>query len=169
MLGKHALLLGSSILLCLCECSCSKRNPVEVAGRVTLAGKPLEDGVVTFRPVSPTFGLDFSGTIVAGEYRVPIRVLPGEYAVDVRSWKKTGKQVRSPSGVDTEETVDAIPERYWGPHTELSAKIVAGRLKSIAGGHSPPAQTSQISCRDSATGDAVTEAAPAQTSELTNL
>ncbi len=115
-----------SIVLCLCVCGCSKQKPAEVMGHVLLDGEPLAEGVVTFRPKTPTVGPDFSGTVVGGEYRVPIRVLPGEYAVDVRAWKKTGKQVKSPSGVETDEMVDAIPMQYWGPRTELSAQIVAG-------------------------------------------
>jgi len=98
----------------------------EVAGSVTVDGQPLADGIVTFRPQPTTPGPEFSGEVRQGAYRVAIRVLPGGYAVDIRSWKKSGKKVTSPFGAEVEETVSWIPERYHGPQTTLSTTLAPG-------------------------------------------
>jgi hypothetical protein len=98
----------------------------EVAGSVTVDGQPLDEGIVTFRPQPTTPGPEFSGEVRQGAYRVAIRVLPGGYAVHIRSWKKSGKKVTSPFGVEVEETVPWIPDRYCGPQTTLSATLAPG-------------------------------------------
>lgn len=97
-----------------------------VSGTVTIDGQPLADGVVTFRPLADTPGPEFSGEVARGTYRVAIPVRPGAYAVDVRSWKKSGQKVTSPFGVEVEETVPWLPESFSGPQTTLSAKLAAG-------------------------------------------
>ena len=113
---------------CILLAGCRGRNEsAEVAGAVTLGGKPLAEGLVTFRPAGGTAGPEFSGTVADGKYRVPIRVLPGDYRVEVRAWRKTGRMVKMPSGGgETAETVNAIPKRYLWPETTLSAHLNAG-------------------------------------------
>ena len=45
----------------------------------------------------------------------------------MRAWRKTGRMVKiSFGGGKAEETVNAIPKRYWGPETTLSAHLHAG-------------------------------------------
>lgn len=105
---------------------CGNADRATVSGRVSVQGRPLAEGVVTFRPGLKTPGPEFSGDITGGEYHVEKDVLPGQYTVEVRSWKKTGRIVKSPFGTDTEEIVNAIPERYWGPQTELSVELQPG-------------------------------------------
>ena len=108
---------------------CRPSDRAEVAGLATLDGKPLPTGLVTFRPAPGTLGPEFSGRIADGQYRVLMPVLPGNYVVDVRSWQKTGRTVKSPFGQDTDEIVNAVPERYFGPKTELSAQLHIGQNK----------------------------------------
>jgi hypothetical protein len=105
---------------------CSGTQLAKVTGRVTLDGAPLADGVVTFEPAAGTAGPEFSGMLSNGEYKVAKEVLPGDYAIKIRSWQKTGRIVKSPHGEMTDEIVNAIPERYWGPKTELSAHLKPG-------------------------------------------
>lgn len=117
-------------ILCLgfiaCVLGCQGANSAEVAGRVTFDGKPLHEGLVTFRPTAETAGPEFSGKIVNGEYRVVKSVLPGTYVVQVRSWQKTGRIVESPYGGKTEEIIDIIPKRYQAPGGELSRVLASG-------------------------------------------
>ena len=93
---------------------------------MTLDGKPLSEGLVTFRPAPETAGPEFSGEIADGEYRVVKSVLPGAYVVQVRSWQKTGRTVKSPLGKDTEEIINIIPKRYASSSDELSAVLAHG-------------------------------------------
>jgi hypothetical protein len=109
---------------------CDGTTKSEVSGHVSLGGKPLADGLATFRPKPQTHGPEFSGTIVNGEYRAAAPFVAGDYFVDVRSWQKTGRIVKSPFGEDTEEIVNAIPGRYWGPRTELTAELHSGANKA---------------------------------------
>jgi hypothetical protein len=105
---------------------CKGAHLAEVSGRVTLDGKPLSEGLVTFRPAPETAGPEFSGQVANGEYRVVKSVLPGTYSVQVRSWQKTGRTVESPLGKNTEEIIDIIPTRYASPGSELSAVLASG-------------------------------------------
>lgn len=115
----------ASILASAVGCRPSPKTAT-VSGTAMVDGQPLADGVVTFRPMADTSGPEFSGKVVRGAYRVPINVRPGNYAVEVRSWKKSGKKVTSPFGVEVEETVPGLPEYYAGPQTTLSAKLTPG-------------------------------------------
>jgi len=110
---------------------CRGRNEsAEVAGAVSFGGKPLAEGLVTFRPAAGTSGPEFSSNVVEGKYRVAIPILPGNYVVEVRAWRKTGRMLKIPyGGGETAETVSAIPKRYWGSETKLSAHLDAGANK----------------------------------------
>ena len=100
---------------CVLLAGCRKGNETaEVAGAVTLGGKPLADGVVTFRPTAGTAGPDFSGIVAEGNYRVPMLVLPGDYRVEVRAWRKTGRILKLPGGVESPEMVSAIRKTLQG-------------------------------------------------------
>jgi hypothetical protein len=105
---------------------CQNADLAEVSGRVTLDGKPLSEGLVTFLPAPETAGPEFSGNVSNGEYRVTQSVLPGAYSVKVRSWQKTGRIVESPYGGNTDEIIDIIPKRYGSPESELTAELNSG-------------------------------------------
>jgi hypothetical protein len=121
VLTRMLLVAGLPLVL-----GCSGASKSEVSGHVSLGGKPLTEGLATFRPKPQTHGPEFSGPIVNGEYRAAAPFAAGDYFVDVRSWQKTGRIVKSPFGEDTEEIVNAIPTRYWGPQTELAAELHSG-------------------------------------------
>ena len=53
---------------CMLLAGCRGRNEnAEVAGAVTLGGKPLAEGLVTFRPAAGTAGPEFSGNVSRGQ------------------------------------------------------------------------------------------------------
>lgn len=106
---------------------CGPGNRATVSGKVTMNGQALPDGVVTFRPQPNTPGPEFSGMIDHGAYVVAKDVLPGDYLVEVRAWTKTGRIVKSPFGTDTEEIINPIPPRYYGPTSELLAQLKVGK------------------------------------------
>lgn len=113
------------MLLGLCS-GCAPDGRAEVAGEIILDGKPLNGGLITFRPTAGTSGPEFSAHVLGGKFRVVIRVLPGQYAVDIRSWQKTGRMAKNPYGGVIDEIVNVIPRSYWGSQTKLSANVVAG-------------------------------------------
>jgi hypothetical protein len=114
-------------VVCLLAAGCGDSNQAQVSGHISVGGAPLAEGLVTFLPAPGTAGPEFSGTLTGGEYRVPKAVLPGDYKVKVRAWQKTGRMVKSPQGEMTEEIVNAIPDRYSGAQTELTAHLNAGK------------------------------------------
>jgi hypothetical protein len=108
-------------------------NPprVRVTGKITLDGEPAPAGFIEFIPVGPgqlqsqgivsddgTFSLDETGG-----------PSPGEYKVEIRCAKKTGRRVQSMSSSDgtgmIDERVPVIPSKYHSP-TVLRQTITAG-------------------------------------------
>jgi hypothetical protein len=96
-----------------------------VRGQVLFDNVPLENGSINFRPTEGTTGPTAGANIKDGAYQVPNGLARGTYAVEIRSWRKTGKQVASPVGT-IEETVNAIPAFYWGEATTLRAHLQPG-------------------------------------------
>src|SRR5262245_27993493 len=90
---------------------CGSPNEVKVRGRVTFDSGPLESGVISFAPVQGTTGPAVGGEIRNGQYDLARPIAPGAYAVEIRSWQKTGKRVRGPYG-ETDEQLNIIPARY---------------------------------------------------------
>jgi hypothetical protein len=63
----------TAVLLCLLmgvACGCGTPDTTEVFGKVTLNGKPIEDGDISFLPEAPTAGPQSSAPIRNGEYRI---------------------------------------------------------------------------------------------------
>lgn len=93
-------------------------NRSAVSGRVSLDGKPVEAGTISFVPEATTKGPSAGATIANGEYRVEGENLPvpGSYRVEITATKKTGKMIPAgspaPKGTMVEETVQAVPEKY---------------------------------------------------------
>jgi hypothetical protein len=102
-----------------------------VAGKITLDGEPVPAGVIEFIPLgrgqlqaqgnvrdNGTFVIDPTGGPSAGEYKV-----------EIRCFKKTGRRVRSMSSSDgsgmIDEQVPVIPDKYHSP-TILTQAITNG-------------------------------------------
>jgi hypothetical protein len=105
--------------------SCGGAGLVKVHGRVLLEGAQLESGLISFRPIEGTTGPTAGAEIKDGAYQVLNGLAPGTYAVEIRSWQKTGKLVMGPVG-QTDEKVNILPQQYWGEATKLRARLELG-------------------------------------------
>ncbi|VTR99239.1 hypothetical protein [Tuwongella immobilis] len=100
-----------------------------VMGTVTLDGKPVDDGSITFEPADGQ-GASVGSTITAGKFQVDSTqgMLPGKKKVTIRASQKTGKQVAAsppaPAGTMVDE-VRIFPPRGTAPPVE-SAEIKPG-------------------------------------------
>ncbi|WP_435020147.1 hypothetical protein TA3x_001671 [Tundrisphaera sp. TA3] len=94
------------------------------SGTVTLDGKPLESGTITFIPTEG--GPGAFGTIQAGTYRFGTGDGPtaGRYAVEIVDVRPTGRTIPNPDapGTTIAEVRNAIPPRY-NARTELVADV----------------------------------------------
>lgn len=111
------------LLLAAFACGCGAAAG-DVHGKVSLAGEPVDDGVISFQPEKETPGPSVGGRIVDGEYEVQ-GLVPGTYRVEVRCWVTTNKTVNGPFG-PTKERLNVIPKRYWGEATQLRSEVHAG-------------------------------------------
>jgi len=102
------------------------REPV--SGVVTLDGKPLEKGLITFTPEGGG-DLVVSGLVVDGAFHLPREEGPGlgPHRVDVSSRKATGKTLKDRNDPENpvEERVEVVPPRY-NLRSELRADVVQG-------------------------------------------
>ncbi|TWT60032.1 hypothetical protein Pan54_07440 [Rubinisphaera italica] len=125
------------VLLSVCSmlfmgCGGDGINRVDVEGKVTLDGAPLNEGAsVTFIPIGsgPAAGAVIEGDqySILGD-RAPG---PGEYRVEIRSPRPTGKQVLGTDGVTMEPSFEeAVPEKY-NTNSELKANLSSGEKNTI--------------------------------------
>ena len=124
-----------------CAVGCSGKtdgwNRSAVQGGITLDGKPLQTGTITFFPIGGTKGPAAGGEIVAGEYSIPVEQGPvvGTNRIEVRSVQKTGRMVPSPTAVEAdgpyvegrlvEEFADVVPKRY-NTYSGLEREVAPG-------------------------------------------
>ncbi len=108
-------------------------NPprARVTGKITLDGEPAPAGFIEFIPVGPgqlqAQGIvSDDGTFAMDETAGPS---PGEYKVEIRCAKKTGRRVQSMSSSDgtgmIDERVPVIPSKYHSP-TILRQTVTTG-------------------------------------------
>ena len=93
----------------------------QVSGTITLDGKPLETGAITFTPAdgqSPTAG----ATIQAGKYTA--RIPQGSAKVAITSPKEVGKRklYNTPDSPETPIIQELVPAKY-NQATELTRDI----------------------------------------------
>lgn len=104
---------------------------VHIRGKVTLNGKPIDTGAITFIPDESNKGQTAGASIALGEFQVVGNNLPqpGIYRVEIRSQKKTGKQIPagspSPPGTMVEQTIEAVPAKY-NDKSELKRELKVG-------------------------------------------
>ena len=103
-----------------------------ITGRVTLDGEPLEKGVIVFQPDKQTKSPSSGGDIVSGTYQVLQAKGPmvGVFRVEISALRKSGRKIPAgspaPPGTMVDEYVDAIPAKYTGESSTLTAEIKAG-------------------------------------------
>ena len=98
--------LGWLLLVALLGCG-SNDGRLAVDGSITLDGKPLSAGVISFRPVLADKATTAGSGIEEGRYRIPAAggLMPGEYKVVVQAFEETGRMVDDPQFGQTPETV----------------------------------------------------------------
>jgi hypothetical protein len=90
---------------------------VPVSGSVLFAGKPVEEGMITFEPADGK-GSTTGGLIADGNYELQgdAAALPGEKIVRIVALRKTGRMIPagspSPPGTMVPEFTQCIPSRY---------------------------------------------------------
>jgi hypothetical protein len=102
-----------------------------VAGSVTVEGKPLKSGVITFVPSGPDVPTQGGAPVVDGKYSIPRAqgLVPGKYKVVLSSGEGTPeKKVDSANdmpGMPPVPAKEVIPPQY-GANTVLEANVTAG-------------------------------------------
>lgn len=111
-------------------CGGSDRGAVE--GTVTLDGKPIETGAVTFRPSGDTKGATAGTEIKNGRYSISAAAGPmvGTNRVEISAWKSTGRMVPAalgdPNAGMKPEVVEAVAPRF-NVESELTVEIRPGK------------------------------------------
>ena len=85
-------------MLLLALVGCSSDGRMAANGTVTLDGKPLESGMISFQPAPGSVGHSAGGQIKDGEFRLPADhgLKPGKYLVTIQAFKPTGRMVEDP-------------------------------------------------------------------------
>jgi hypothetical protein len=81
-----------------------------VEGVVTLAGAPIDSGVISFLSLDPANGQSVKTPIVRGRY-IAEKVPLGKVLVVISAFKKTGR-MSTEGGQAFPETIDLIPPKY---------------------------------------------------------
>ena len=112
--------MGFSLLLC--GCGGSNGGSVEVTGKVTFDGTPVEGGTITFMPADGK-GASAAGKIVSGEYTAAVP--PGQKQVSIIGERVVGQEKRDPNDPNSETfdvTESFIPPQF-NAKTTLTATI----------------------------------------------
>lgn len=123
---KQALGLGLVVATSWLAAGCSEAGPARqpVAGTITLDGKPLAAGTITFAPLDGATAA--TAPILDGAYRLGRAEgpTPGRYQVAISAVQPTGKRIAHPDfpGETIDEVRDLVPPRY-NAQTELAVEI----------------------------------------------
>jgi hypothetical protein len=112
-----------------------------VRGKVTVDGSPLPEGSIEFIPMDPRQGQTGSTGIKNGEYAIAAQggLLPGEYQVQIRAERRTGKKhwdgmgdERRPASQKNyvEEMESYIPAKY-NDRSTFKAKVEPGKVNEF--------------------------------------
>lgn len=107
-----------------------------VSGTVTVNGEPLEDGSIQFIPSDNSDSPSIGATITGGTYSIPAKkgALAGEYTVQIKGMKKTGRQIEAgsplPPGTMVDELIEVVPPKY-NTNSTLTATIVEGDNENV--------------------------------------
>jgi hypothetical protein len=102
-----------------------------VSGSVSVEGKPLKSGVITFVPNGPDIPTQGGASIVDGKYSIPRAqgLVPGKYKVVLSSGEGTPEKkvdtTNDMPGMPPVPAKEVIPPQY-GANTVLEANVTAG-------------------------------------------
>jgi hypothetical protein len=117
-----AVLLAATLFVMGCGSDSEYSAPIDVSGKVSFQGQPVERGEITFE--DPSTGAATSAPLAEGgayELQVPA----GTYQVGITPPTVMGKaSPDTPADFVDYEKVNNIPQRYyWGGESRLSANV----------------------------------------------
>jgi hypothetical protein len=120
--ARMCLVLSLAAFLAAGGCSRASNGRLEISGKVTLDGAPLDQGLISFNPAKeklPSAG----AAIVAGAYHMPAEkgLLPGAYKVAIDSADPSGATATA-AQYTMRIPVSRIPVKYNG-ETTLTAQV----------------------------------------------
>jgi hypothetical protein len=98
---------------------------IPLKGKVTVDGRPMDAGTISFEPLDSAKQRPSGGSILNGVYNVeePMGANAGSYRVVIHWQKPTGKKIKA---IDSDEVVEqraeGLPAKYH-KNTELTAEI----------------------------------------------
>lgn len=107
---------------------------IPVNGSAIFAGKPIEEGMITFEPADGK-GSTTGGSIVEGTYELvgEAGALPGEKIVRIVALRKTGRMIPAgspaPPGTMVAEIIQCVPSRY-NDRSTLRVQITPGKANT---------------------------------------
>jgi len=108
-------LIPIAILCSLMGCSGDER--AEVSGSVSLNGRAIEEGSISFIPIDGNLGPEVGAVVRDGRYHIPRSqgVMVGKNRVELRAFRMSGRKVQDPTalpGILTDERIPAFPPEY---------------------------------------------------------
>ena len=117
-----------------CFSGCSRDDSrLAVEGEVTIDGKPLPDGKISFMPLPGTASPTAGATITNGKFTIARDkgVRPGAFRVEIKALRTTGKKARDDlSGESIDQKRQYIPDRY-NENSGLTAEIKNGETNHL--------------------------------------
>ena len=95
-------------LAAMASCSSAERD---VRGTVTVNGKPIEQGTISFQPGGNATGKGVGAAINSGRFELPAKLPTGNYNVTVEGFQKTGRTFADPQRGKVEESAQLRLQR----------------------------------------------------------
>jgi len=117
-------------------CGAGGPERVEVRGKVTLNGQPLDQGTISFIPTGTTQGPTTGAIIENGAYVVPADkgAVLGSHLVQITSVQPTGRKIEAgppePTGTMVDEVKQVVPAQY-NTNSTLTIDIQSGVNENV--------------------------------------
>lgn len=129
-------MLCAAMAMSLVGCGAGGPERVEVRGKVTLNGQPLDQGSIAFIPTGTTQGPTTGAKIENGTYMVPANkgAVLGSHLVQITSVQPTGRKIEAgppePAGTMVDEVQQIVPDQYNTKST-LTVNIQSGLNENV--------------------------------------
>lgn len=87
--------MGIALLVVVALSGCHRDGRLPVSGTVTIDDQPAVHGLINFQPAEGNPGNSAGATLRDGQFDIPCKqgLLPGNYVVNIRAFRKTGRMV----------------------------------------------------------------------------